>query len=197
MSIQVAKVEEGKFTKKINGVDTKLFQAELRSETILPASGGNLLFTSEELGLQGGKSTRVCWIDAPVGTTVEQVEAMLAKNPNLKLQQVLSFNVEDTLTETQKASITAINPSTGSPYSSIEKFKESRMYQRNINTLNPVTEQMEKVLTPVLKDGKQVYRGIFLSTEADLDLTDAVVTTVEQSIVQQNVTVKQAESVLA
>lgn len=71
-------------------------------------SGTIGLFNEEEFDLAEGQtyeSIRVAWFSVPVGTTEEQVQARLDKHPNARIYSVMSNNLQDVLTDEQKAAL--------------------------------------------------------------------------------------------
>jgi hypothetical protein len=87
----------------------ELDSAELRQDitSIYPTRQANSegLFSEEEYGLEGQsfKSTRVCWIDVPKGTTVEQVQARIDAFPKACIKRIMSM--KPILSEAQTAGI--------------------------------------------------------------------------------------------
>lgn len=95
--------------------DKGIFQAQVRQEvtTEYPAarignSGTIGLFDEDEFNLPEGQtytSTRVAWFSVPAGTTEEEVNARLAKATNARIYRVYSNNLQDVLTDEQKAAL--------------------------------------------------------------------------------------------
>lgn len=56
---------------------------------------------------QSYTSTRIAWVPVPENTTMEQVQAALAAKPNARLYTIMSHNLEDVLTDEQKAAVSA------------------------------------------------------------------------------------------
>ncbi len=56
---------------------------------------------------QSYTSTRIAWVPVPANSTIEQVQAALDAKPNARLYVIISHNLEDVLTEEQKAAVPA------------------------------------------------------------------------------------------
>jgi len=112
------------------------------------------LFNQEDFKLLEGKSytsTRVTWINAPSGTTVQQIQELLASKPNACIYRTISFRIEDVLTDEQKQAISA-------GLRSVEEFKDQLRVRRQ-NEAGQVVEI----------DGPPQYRQYFFSTVAKED----------------------------
>ncbi len=140
-----------------------LYQAQIRQEitTIYPSaridnSMADSLFSADSFGLDDGKaytSTRVTWIPVPKGTTVAQVEAQLAANPNAAIYRVLSH--EPILTDNQ---LNAIE----SGLLDLDTVKNRQQI------INPETGEV------VLHNGKAQYGANFftMTGKEDIDMRD-------------------------
>lgn len=105
------KVDEVKSHTYKESIDSAQIRQEVITRYPSMSVGNSLsesLFGIDEYGLEPGqeyKATRVTWLDVPKGTTAEQVEALLAANPNACIYGVYSNKVEDVMTDQQKAAV--------------------------------------------------------------------------------------------
>ena len=143
-----------------NQYKTDRHQAQLRQvvKSIYPGgrasnSHSDSLFAAEDFNFESSEyeSNRVTWIDVPMGTTVEQVQAKLAENPNCKIQRFLSLN--PILTEEQKNAI-----QTGLTDLTVDDFAERQV------VINPDTN------APALYKGRKQYSAKFFVTTAKADV---------------------------
>lgn len=81
-------------------LNVKKHQAQIRQTVtaLYPGARANnslsdKLFEPENFGLgESYDEVRVTWIPVPIGTTIEEVQAKLAKHPNARLVRTLSLN---------------------------------------------------------------------------------------------------------
>ncbi len=87
-----------------------VYQAQIRQTVTTTYPGARIgnsmtasIFDTDAFGFEGQTYTsqRVTWLTVPEGTTVEQVEAQLAKFPNARIWSKYSNKVEDVMTEEQ------------------------------------------------------------------------------------------------
>lgn len=110
------------------------------------------LFEENEFNLTPGQtfeSTRMAWISVPAGTSVEEVVARLANLPNARIGVVISHNLEDVLTDEQKAARKA------------ELVSNETLYDRHV-----VKDSEGNIVQPVQ------FKSTFFATTAveDIDL---------------------------
>lgn len=114
--ITVDEVKLSDYPKVVNGVEYPVHQAQIRQvvSTEYPGArvGNSLsdnLFATEDFNLPSTTydSTRVTWIPVPEGTTPEQVEKLLAANPEATIYGIYSNNVKDVMTDEQKYSVSS------------------------------------------------------------------------------------------
>lgn len=115
--------------------------------------GGNsmssALFADDKFGVgQSFDSERHCLIPAPKGATAKQAQALLAKLPTACIYRVLSYNVEDVLTEEQK----------DFSQKTLDEYRED-LVVKDANTDEPI-----------LIGGKPQYRQLFFSDVAREDI---------------------------
>ena len=110
--ISVDAVNEG--LKAAKGIHQAQIRQTVTTEYPSARIGNSLivggLFAENEFNLAPGQSyesIRVTWLPVPAGTTVEEVQARLATLPNARIQVILSHNLEDVLTDEQKAAVRA------------------------------------------------------------------------------------------
>jgi hypothetical protein len=125
------------------------------------------LYTVEEFGGENKKfeseSIRICWIEVPLDTTTADVEERLSKLPNANIYQIVSIDIDDLLTSSQRHNV-----------------EEGIL---NIATLKSKYALKDK-LGKVVKDefGNQIYRNCYFSSEGKADIIN-VKSTIEVSIV--------------
>jgi len=165
-NIIVTKVVEG----MSKGSDIAVLSQPVR--TIYPsASAGNdkvdSLFGSADFGDgQSYESKRPAIIKVPKGTAVAAVIAKIDALENPRIYRILSFNVEDVLTDDQKSMVAQ-----GLSSMTMEQYKEDKAVKNG--------ETGEKVLM----DGKVQYRSLFFSTTPVEDIDNREVTATSRTTI--------------
>lgn len=142
-------------------------QAQIRmivTKTYPDGKAGNSLndsiFTNDAFGFGEGSSfedKRVTWIDVPAELTKAEVEAQLKKYPNARLYKVLSYDINDVLTEEQKSAMES-----GLSSKTLDDYKEALCVK------NAETGEV------IMHNGKEQYRtiGFSISGKEDVDLRE-------------------------
>lgn len=156
---------------KENTLRKGTFQAQIRqsvqSVTTYTRSHNNDLFSFEdESGTTfENTSNRVFWLDVPADTTVKTVEAILAKFPNARIVQTLCSDLENHLSEGQKAAIEK-------GLITLDEIADSSMVKSSDGEI-------------ILNEGKPFYRILRFDKEGkmvDEDLRDSSSTYIPQSL---------------
>ena len=123
-------------------VDKGILQAQVRQTVIteypsarVTNSGTIGLFNEEEFDLPEGQtyeSIRVAWFSVPAGTTAEEVQARLDKHSNARIYAVYSNNLQDVLTDEQKAALSS------------GVVTEETLYNRHV-----VRDNNQQIVTPI------------------------------------------------
>lgn len=104
----------------LNGVQTNKHRVQLRQHVNVkyPAVRSNALFNTEEFGLGNGQNfeeKRVCWLNVPATTTVEEIQKRLNAMDSPKLVRTLSL--KPILSEDQIRTIeSGVNPKSEEDY---------------------------------------------------------------------------------
>jgi hypothetical protein len=143
-------------------LNPKKHQAQVRQivTSLYPGARGanslsDALFADKQFGVgEAFEEVRVTWIPVPIGTTVKQVEAQLAKHPNAVLQRTLSLN--PILSEEQEQAMAS-----GLSTKTLDDYREKHIVDAQGN--------------PVLYKGRKQYRNISFRITAveDVDLRDS------------------------
>ncbi len=131
------------------------------------------LYTAEELGISSkifeSSSIRIAWVEVPLNAKAEEIEKRLNNNPNAKIYQIVSTNIEDLLTEGQ-----IYNISEG--ILDIETVKESCILKNKEG--NHIFDS----------NGNQIYRKCFLSLKNQEDIIKVEkVSVTEELLDEENV----------
>ena len=151
--------KEGTLTAELKQtVETKSFYP---SKSVSNDLKGNP-FSPQDFGFAEQEFTstevRVAWIDVPMGTTAEVVEAKLAALPTAKLYKILAN--KPILSDSQKYGISA-------GLTTIDAIGDSQVIR--------YPEASEKGGQLILKDGKPQYRSIYFTTsQVDQDMRTAI-----------------------
>ena len=125
-------------------------------------SKSSALFTEEDFGgeRQSYENNRTALVKVPLDATKETVEAKLRRLNNPCIYRVMSYNVEDVLTEEQ---LNAINQ--GITDKTLDDYKES------LTAVYP--EGNENAGEPIKRNGMSFYRNTFFSDvfKEDIDHT--------------------------
>ncbi len=176
------KVEFSKIT--VDHVKNHAFKEEYMScqlrqvvtkTTIYNSSGNDKqdnLFTGEELGKEPtsfeNTSVRICWMDVPAGTKSSQVEERLSKLPNARIYQIVSTDITDLLNSGQLHNI-----SEGILELDLLKNKYS-LKDREGNLVKD-------------RNGNQIYRWCYFSSEGKEDIINVDYSTVSTVIENDSV----------
>lgn len=137
-----------------DGLNSVKDQAQLRQvvTSLYPSVQGNDLFNSKEFGGESAKydSTRITWLDVPVGTTAEEVQKRLDEFPNARIQRTLGLKINLSASQIQ-ARAAGINTKTDAEYAATQQVLDN-----NGN--------------PVMYNGKPMYRVYTLSLQGDEDI---------------------------
>jgi hypothetical protein len=127
------------------------------------SSKSSALFSAEDFGgeEQSYEQQRTALVKVPLQATKEQVEAKLRQLENPCIYRVMSYNVEDVLTEEQ---ISAINQ--GISNKTFDDYKES------LTAVYP--EGDEKAGQKILRNGMSFFRNTFFSDTAKADIDHTV-----------------------
>lgn len=127
------------------------------------------LFTTEEFGFSEQKYTsvenRVCWMDVPTGTTIEQVISRIKSNPKSCLYKILSN--KPILTDNQEYAV-------AQGQRTYDEFASTQVVRYPKDTTIGEGEDARDVSGQIVLDtnGKVQYRRVFFSVNGkdDIDL---------------------------
>lgn len=123
-------------------------------------SKSNSFFQSDDFnGALDGKytSTRVTWMKVPAGTTIEQMNQLIASHPDCCIYRIIANEVEPVLTNEQHAAIA----SDKYPSINLEYYASVQSLRVSADGITPIDD----------KYGQPQYRQYFFSKtkEGDLD----------------------------
>lgn len=156
---------------KENSLRKGTFQAQIRqsvqSVTTYTRSHNNDLFSFEDESGTAFENTsqRVFWLDVPADATVKTVEAVIAKFPNARIVQLLCSDLENYLSEGQKAAIEK-------GLITLDEIADGSMVRSSDGEI-------------VLQDGRPFYRILRFDKEGkmcDEDLRDSALTYIPQAL---------------
>ncbi len=164
-AITVDKVEQDQYKADLYSAQIRQIVTKVYPSATISNNMSDSLFDADEYNLEGQEynETRVTWIPVPKGSSVAQVEAMLAKCPDAKIYKVLSH--EPILTDGQEFAIE-------SGLRSLEDFADSQLIRTNDGEA-------------ILDDGAEQYSAKFFSKNGkeDQDLRTPQATATSSSTV--------------
>lgn len=126
-------------------------------------SKGDSLMTSVQKRFEEPKK-RVTWTDCELDDTVESVQAKLDRFENATIYQIVSFDIMDCLSEGHVAQIK--NP----------------LSDLTLNKMKDKFTLKDGEGNPILKEGKTIYRSLYLKLDGKEDIINLSSTTDEEVV---------------